>query len=416
MNVRFHAGVFAMSLRVLFVDDEPNVLNGLRLVMHSLSKKWDMAYAGSGIEALAYLAEKPFDVVVSDMRMPGMDGGELLSEVKRLYPQTLRIILSGYSDQQMILKTVKPAHQFLSKPCSHKELVEVVERSMRLRDVFGNERVRSILSDVDALPSLPEVYQALEAELRREAPSLEYVGDLIEQDMGLTASLLKLVNSSFFGLRRHVASPHQAVVLLGTETVKSLMLIIELVKNFVVKKSVGFSTELLWQHSTHVGHLARCIASQVRPEKELVDHAFIGGLLHDVGKLVLLTRFEDEYNVVLKIVREGGGSINQAEQSVFGATHAEMGAYLLALWGLPASVVEAVAHHHAPKIVAGGGFTPETAVHMANVIEWKLFVVHEHYTPPEFDLDYIRSLGLEGKLADLNRMCHDLLEKAGDER
>jgi response regulator RpfG family c-di-GMP phosphodiesterase len=241
-----------------------------------------MAFATSAVEALEILDRETFDVIISDMRMPGMDGGDLLAEVQKRHPHMLRIILSGYSDQAMIMKTVKPAHQFLSKPCNHSELQEVVERSMQLRGVLGNEHVRSILSDVEALPSLPEVYQALETELGRENPSLEYIGDIIEQDLGLTASLLKLVNSSFFGLRRHVSSPHQAVVLLGTETVKSLMLIIELVKRFHVKESLHVDATLLWEHSTFTGHLARCIAAKCQKSKDVVDNAFIAGLLHAI--------------------------------------------------------------------------------------------------------------------------------------
>ncbi len=399
-----------MPLHVLFVDDETNVLNGLRLVLRPLKGAWEMAYAENGMEALEILSEKRFDVIISDMRMPGMDGGDLLSEVQRLYPHMLRIILSGYSDQEMIMKTVKPAHQFLSKPCNHKDLQDTVERSMRLRSVLGNERIRSILSDVDALPSLPEVYGKLEEELRKEVPSLQLLGDLIEQDMGLTASLLKLVNSSFFGLRRHVSSPHQAVVLLGTETVKSLMLIIELVKGFVVDKSIGFSATLLWQHSTHVGHIARCASERLGMGKDVVDHAFIAGLLHDVGKLVLLTRFKSEYMKVLELVRTEGVYVNTAEQQVFGATHAEMGAYLLALWGLPPSVVEAVQHHHAPVYGETAEFGPMAAVHIGNVLERQIHVINAHYEQPKMDEMYIRALGLEGRLGELETMCRELLE------
>ncbi|UZP67336.1 response regulator [Desulfovibrio mangrovi] len=399
-----------MKLRVLFVDDEPNVLNGLRLVLRSLRDKWHMAYATNAVEALGMLAGETFDVIISDMRMPGMDGGDLLAEVQQRYPHMLRIILSGYSDQAMIMKTVKPAHQFLSKPCNHKELEEVVERSMQLRGVLGNDRVRSILSDVEALPSLPEVYQALEAELGKENPSLQYLGDIIEQDMGLTVSLLKLVNSSFFGLRRHVSSPHQAVVLLGTETVKSLMLILALVKKFHVNSSLKVDASLLWQHSTYTGHLARCIAAKCQASKEMIDYSFIGGLLHDVGKLVLLTRFEKEYAEVLKLVREEGFYILDAEQRVFGTTHAEMGAYLLALWGLPAPVVEAVLRHDAPVISDEGVFTPLAAVHVANVLERQLRIIHEDYLLPQLHEEFVHSVGIAHRIDDLTEACRGMLD------
>ena len=160
-----------MKLKILFVDDEPNVLSGLRLVLRGMRKEWDMFFATSGSEGLELLEQTPVDVVVSDMRMPGMSGGEFLSIVQERYPDTIRLILSGYSDYEMIMKTVKPAHQFLSKPCSHESLTEVISRTMRLRDVLTNDAIRTMLTTLDSLPLLPETYTRLEEEMRMEVPS-----------------------------------------------------------------------------------------------------------------------------------------------------------------------------------------------------------------------------------------------------
>lgn len=400
-----------MKLRILFVDDEPNVLNGLRLVLRSMRKEWDMSFANSGQEALELMATKSQDVVVSDMRMPGMDGGELLAEVQKRHPETLRIILSGYSNYEMIMKTVKPAHQFLSKPCNHEELQAVIERTMGLRSVLANEHIRTLLSQTESLPSLPEVYKALEEELNKENPSLQVIGELVEQDMGMTTSLLKLVNSSFFGLRRHVASAQQAVVLLGTETVKGLVLMVELFKDFSVDTTLQVNTGLLWQHSTNTGHLARAIAVSERKERSFCDDCFIGGLLHDVGKLVLITRMPKEYAKVLTLVREEGETLFAAEKKIFGTSHAEMGAYLLALWGLSEDVVLAVAGHHTTTFSDESAFSVGDAVFAGNIFEHKLVVVHPQYTAREFPEAFIHRIGGEEKRTQWEQICKELLDK-----
>ncbi len=422
-------------LRVLFVDDDPGVLDGLRRALHIRRCQWETSFAGSAQEALRVLERTPHDVIVSDMRMPGMDGGDLLAEVQRRHPHTLRIILSGYSDRQMILKTVLPAHQFVSKPCDAGELEEIVEQAMRLRHVLENERVRHLLAGGAALPTVPEVFEELERELRSPSPSLDHIGELIERDTGLTASLLRLVNSSFFGLRRHVSGPHQAVVLLGTETVKSLVLGLELTKRFRPPEGLAVNLHYLWRHGTHVGHFSRMLALQMGATREVADHAFIAGLLHDVGKLVLLSHLSAEYAEVLRKVREEELTLPEAEFSVLHTTHAEIGAYLLALWGLPVPVVEAVLGHHfpsrppesghavhvgetcptCPPPVFGATDIPLAAVHLGNVLEHDLIVLHSHYRRPKADSAFLARTGLAGKMEGMRAACRKLMADAGVE-
>ncbi|MBC8317540.1 MAG: response regulator [Desulfobulbaceae bacterium] len=118
--------------RILFVDDEPNILVGLRRMLRSLRKEIDMEFAESGKEALQVMSKASFDVVVSDMRMPGMDGAELLTEVRRLYPDTIRIILSGYAAAEAIMRTETIVHQFLHKPCEPQNIKDTLLRSCQL--------------------------------------------------------------------------------------------------------------------------------------------------------------------------------------------------------------------------------------------------------------------------------------------
>ena len=104
-------------MRVIFIDDEPNILSGLKRILRPLRNEWQMEFKDGGQAALESLAETPCDVVVSDMKMPGMDGAQLLSAVKDQYPNSIRIALSGETDSHMIYRCVQHAHQYLAKPC-----------------------------------------------------------------------------------------------------------------------------------------------------------------------------------------------------------------------------------------------------------------------------------------------------------
>jgi CheY-like chemotaxis protein len=213
-----------MKKRVLFVDDEENLREGLRRMSYLLRGEWEMAFAESGAQALALLSKAPFDVIVSDMRMPGMDGARLLDEVRQRYPQMVRLILSGHSDREMILRAVGPSHQYLAKPCDIETLLATLTRAYALRELLMNEDLRRIITAMQTLPSRPAVYAAVVEAVQSPSVSLEKIGELIQRDIGMTAKILQLVNSAFFGLQRPMSSPVQAVRLLGLETVQALIL------------------------------------------------------------------------------------------------------------------------------------------------------------------------------------------------
>src|ERR1700758_5310713 len=144
-----------MAERILFVDDEPMVLDGVRRSLHAMRKDWEMSFVNSGHEALEAMAGQTFDIVVTDMRMPGMDGAQLLEEVKKRSPQSLRVILSGQSDRETILRSVNPTHQYLSKPCDGEELRTRLMRAFALKDLLENPELKGLVSKLDSLPSLP---------------------------------------------------------------------------------------------------------------------------------------------------------------------------------------------------------------------------------------------------------------------
>jgi len=330
--------------KILFVDDEPMVLNGLQRMLRPLRTQWEMTFVESGKKALEVLAATPFDVVVSDMRMPGMDGAQLLTEVKRLYPQIVRLILSGHSDKEMILRSVGPTHQYLAKPCDTETLKNTVARACALRDLLSDEPLKRLVSRMESLPSLPHLYAEIMNELQSPDSSIQKVGEIIAQDVGMTAKILQLVNSAFFGLRRHVSNPSQAASLLGLETVKALVLSSQVFSQFEEKTLTGLRLEALWSHSLAVGALARRICIQQSAPLKVTDDAFLAGLLHDAGKLVLAANVPEHYIQALTLASQRGLHPCDVERGVMGASHAEIGAYLLGLWGLPDPIVEALAY------------------------------------------------------------------------
>lgn len=352
---------------VLFVDDEPNVTQGLKRMLRSMRGEWDMSFALSGAEALKIMEQKHIDVIVSDMRMPGMDGAQLLGIVQEKYPNVIRIVLSGQSSKEAILRAVGAAHQYLAKPSDAETVKQTVARAFMLRDIVTGDRLQGIAAKMQTLPALPETYNELIQEMQTEEPSLPFISRLIKKDMAMTAKILQVVNSAYFGVRRKIVSPDDAVRYLGLENISALVLAANVFGQLDKKISVpGFSMQMLWNHSGEVGRLAQIILKAENKSKQDVDDVLTAGLLHDCGKLVFAANMGAKYAEVLKETAENESSLSLAEHETFGASHAEMGAYLLGIWGLPDSIVEAVAFHHNPADFPHQGCTSLTAVHVAN--------------------------------------------------
>ncbi len=401
--------------KILFVDDETKILDGLRRLLRPMRKEWDMAFVSSGGEALETLAGDRFDVIISDMRMPGMDGATLLKTVMQQYPQLVRIVLSGQSSEEAAMRSVGVAHQFLAKPCDAEKLKQTIDRAFSLRGVLGNESLKEVLSQTKTLPSLPALYVEVTEELQYPDASVRRIGEIISKDPGMTAKVLQLVNSAFFGLSRQVSSPVEAASLLGTESLRSLVLSVGIFSEFKGTKTPGFDLDALLAHSTRAGGLAKKIAVAEKAPRGAVDDAMMAGVLHDIGKLPLVQNFPESYCEVLDIAEKRNITHCDAEREVLGATHAEVGAYLLGLWGLPDSILEAVAFHHCPRNSGhGAAFSPLTAVHVADVLEHEFRETGDAVPRTTgVDLDYLAGLNLSGRVPAWRDMCEKLIyEKA----
>ena len=394
--------------RVLFVDDEPRILDGLRRMLRSMRHEWEMSFAESGQEALDILAKESFDVIVADMRMPGMDGAQLLSEVRKRH-QTVRIVLSGTADREAILHAASSAHQYLSKPCDAETLKSTLVRAGALPGLLANDELRRLISQMETLPSLPSLYNELLEELQSPELSTEAVGQIVSRDMGMTAKVLQLVNSTFFGGGQHVPSPTQAVTLLGLETVKTLAT--HVFSPFNQAELENLSLDSLWDHSVAVGAFAKRIARAEGAGQRSANCALVAGLLHDVGKLVLAANFPEEYGTALALSTRKGNGLPEAEEETFGATHAEVGAYLLGLWGLPDPIVVATAFHHSPTRSQVKQFSPLTAVHVANVLEHQARPTNRIDAASQLDAAYLAELGLAERLTLWRKICQQTTQK-----
>jgi putative nucleotidyltransferase with HDIG domain len=354
-------------MRVLFIDDDPNILEGLQRLLRPLRREWEMSFALGPREATALFEKMPFDVVVSDMRMPEMTGAELLAIIRGSHPEVARIILSGHSQIDSAVRSAGIAHQFLAKPCDAEALRKTIARVLALRNVLRDAKLAQLVAGIGSLPSLPASYAAINDELAREDASLQRVAEIISQDLGMSAKVLQLVNSAFFGLARRVETIEQAVTLLGTDIIRSLVLSKTAFSQFR-PVSKRFSAERLWSHSLAVGATAAAIARAERADRHAVGETLQAGILHDLGQLILATHAPDAFDAALETSVARGVALHEAELETLGATHAQVGAYLLGLWGLPDSTVEAVAFHHQPNTVALTAFAPLVAVHAANAL------------------------------------------------
>ncbi|MCG8616216.1 MAG: response regulator [Desulfobacterales bacterium] len=358
-----------MKQRILFVDDEPNILKGLQRSLRPLRKVWEMAFVDSGAAALDMLESNEFHVIISDMRMPEMDGAQLLRKVQKRWPTMVRIILSGHSDQELIMKSVKSAHQYLSKPCEKQTLVNAINRACSLKALMNKKSLQLVISGIDTMPILPSLYNRIMDELNSAEASTAGIGEIIARDVGMTAKVLQLVNSSFFGMPRHVASPSEAVVLLGIDVVKTLILSIEVFSEYRKSTLSIIPVSKVYEHCVRTGVIAKKIARMEKKSKEAQDNAMIAGILHDLGRLLLAENFPEDYQEVMDHIRLNQCLVHEGELEVLGVTHGEIGGYLLSLWGLPDDIVEGVAYHHAPSACIADGFALCGVIHAADLME-----------------------------------------------
>jgi putative nucleotidyltransferase with HDIG domain len=334
------------STTILLVDDEPAVLDLLSRVLRPACGSGMIATAQGGHEALDLMEQQPFDVVITDLNMPIMSGAEFLAAVRRKHPRTVRLVFASEPEREVSFRLTGHAHQVLLKPDHLAIIKSAITRAVTLRNMVSVANLEKIVSHIDTLPSIPDIYLQMVEELKSPDASIGRIGEIIEQDMGMSAKVLKLINSAFFGVREHVSSPAQAATLLGLDILKALVLMIHIFSEQREAATPGLSMKNLWSHSLAVGLGAREIAANESIELTLSDEAFIAGLFHDIGQLVMASNLPEQYGAVFESLKKKSRPLVEVERELIGTTHAEVGAYLLALWGFADSAIEAAAYHH----------------------------------------------------------------------
>jgi HD-like signal output (HDOD) protein/CheY-like chemotaxis protein len=386
--------------RILFVDDERHVLDGLRALLRPQRSRWEMVFVDSGERALAELAASNFDVIVSDMKMPAMDGATLLRRTEVLHPDVVRIVLSGFAEFETALRTVPVAHHFLVKPCDVEVLVNVIERAWALQSRIGSAAVRAVVGAPEHLPPLPATYLALTQMLVDDAAGVAEIATVIRRDLPIADRALQLVNSAFLGLGREIVSIEQATAYLGTNMLKNIVLTAQV---FSGERSPA---EGLWmhraqRHSLLVGTIARRITAA---DKRASEDAFIAGVLHDIGKRVQLDGASaSRMSAIEARCRTEQRPRFEIEREELGVTHAELGGHLLGRWGLPYPVIEAAGNHHTPQDVRQlPGLDVLGAVYVANVLAHEQARAcggdDEPFAP--LDGEYLRMLGVDARLPE----------------
>jgi putative nucleotidyltransferase with HDIG domain len=331
--------------QILFVDDDAYILKGYQRSLESYVDNWDVYFCTSAIEAINLMNKQPIDALITDLRMPGMDGITLLEQVIMSRPSVIRLILSGNVEEPDSFRAASLAHQLVAKPCDIQKIHSIVEETCRLRDTLSDPKLVKLVTGIKSLPSVPTLYVRLLKEFESEQPTLTKVGEIISMDVAMTAKILQLVNSAFFSIPYNVINLNQALSILGLNTIKALVLSVGVFSEYQTRSYNAFSIEELWQHSIFVGNLSRAIAASAGLSRMEQDEAQMAGILHDVGKLIQsdVPGFFRLLTMNTKIPRL------QMEYHYLGTSHAEIGAYMLSLWGLPSGVIKAVAFHHNPS-------------------------------------------------------------------
>jgi len=398
--------------KVIFVGEDRELWFELHREISPAESPWELVFTHTAAQALVTMAKSTFDAVVADSELPDMDGLRFLNEVMKRHPETLRFIRAPIAANRLAMRFVGTPHQHLLKPGNAQTVFAALSRAIKFQAWLPSGAVQILLSGLHKLPSAPKLYFQVVADLQSPEASVESVGALIAQDMAMTAKLLQLANSALFGLQRQVSHPAEAVLYLGMETTKSVLLLAHSFSYFDRIRVEDFSIDALWNHSLQTGKFAQKIASDSGAGTEIASQSFTAGMLHDIGKLALAANLPEKFGQAVALARTKKAQLSETETEVIGASHAELGACLLATWGLPAPVVEAVALHHYPVQLLSRSFCPLTAVHVANGLNHETEPADRDRASSTVDRRYLSQMNLSGRLDEWRALCLEPARRA----
>ena len=380
-------GGAAKMKRILLVDDEIQILNSLKRLF--IDEEYELLTADSGEQALNILSMENISLIISDMRMPVMDGFQLLSKVMNLYPKIPRVILSGYADEKLVYNAIDKsiAMTYVFKPWKTEQLLNLIEQIFETEDVLESKDLLLLVNNMGELPTIKSSHQRIISVIESGREISEIV-KMIELDPAISTKLLRISNSAFFGIK--TGSVNQAVKYLGLQNVSNLILSIAIMDSTTVVGVGAEHVEKLWRHANVTNKIILFIYSKLF-SKSIPEISTSAGLLHNIGTVFLLKCFPKEYIRNIKSIEKESKELIKYEKSVFKVSHQEIGGYLLRWWKLPHPIVEAALYHHNPLDACIVNTELVCCVHIAQKYAWDL-MGDDHFT--EFYYEAFQRIGI----------------------
>ena len=391
--------------RILLVGKDKNSSGDLMKLQAVLSDGWEISTTDNGNDALTAMDKTPFDIIVTEMQIPGISGVELLKETSERHPSTVRYMVSEQGDKTAIIQSAGYVHQLVPSPVNPQDFRKLLENSLGLRRLLSDQTLCDRVAAIRSLPSPPDLYTKLVTELKSDTASIAEIADLIGNNIGIAAKLLQMVNSAYFGIPNRVDNISHAINLLGLDTVQSLVLSAGVFSQFEDPKLPGFSIDSIYDRSTIVGAKSRLLAHAFGLNRRITEDALLAGMLHDIGKLLMLTSFQSELREALSLAGTKSIPLYQAEYEIMGVSDAAIGAYLLSLWGLPDSILEAVALHYMPREIPNPLLNATTAVHVAYATDLDENNNVKKDEDSAADIDYLQKIGIADQLPNFRYFC-----------
>ena len=356
-------------------------------------------------KAKSILKSQPIDLVVSSIKLSDGTGTDLHKYIFENYNSILRFLYSENSDKNIVYQSAGFIHQFMNNDCKPEQFIKIVDNAFGLRNVLANNDLHKRITGITNLPSPPEIYNQLVTEIQKEDPSIRQIAELIKKDISITAQVLHMVNSAFFGLSTHVENPLHAVNLLGIDTIQSMVLTAGVFNLFKDPGIPGYSIDSIYSNSLAVGTSSRHLANAFGLITKQTEDALMAGMLHDIGKLVMLAHFPEEFKKSIQLSSDKAIPLFEAEKQILGVSDAEIGAYLLSLWGLPNSILEAIALHYTPAKTPSPMTNVLTAVHLGYALNYDIQQNIREKSLSAVDMDYLDKLNLSANVDSLKNFC-----------